>query len=512
MAGRAGALAGWVALAVVGLVCLAPLAALLAQPGQWPQSYAWGVLRFTLLQAALSAFISVGLAVPLAAALVHRRFIGKQAVVVLLGAPFLLPVVVAVFGLLAVWGRSGWISSLLGMPVDIYGLPGLLMVHVFFNLPLATRLILQGWAMVPPEQLRLTAQLGLGWRGQWRVLGAPILRASLPGAFLVVFLFCVTSFAAALILGGGPGATTVELAIYQALRLDFDLGGAARLALVQLGICLLVGALALRATRPVTFGAGLALADIVLPRSRWLVWLDRAVLALAFAFLLLPMLAIVLSGIDGFADMPAAVWPALARSVMVALGSGALAVTAALVLAALFLRLGTRSARALESGVMLALAASPFVLGTGLFLLVNPFVAPGRVALLLTGLINAVLILPILLRLFIPALAQIAADYGRLCAMVGLEGATRLHHVTLPLLARPLGLGMGLAVALSMGDLGVITLFAAPDSGTLPMVMQRLMGAYRGNAAAGAGLVLVSATLALFYVFDRLGARYGHRI
>ena len=81
--------------------------------------------------------------------------------------------------------------------------------------------------MVPHEQLRLGAQLGLGWRRQWQVFGAPILRATLPGAFLVVFLFCVTSFAAALILGGGPKATTVELAIYQAFRFDFDLAKAA---------------------------------------------------------------------------------------------------------------------------------------------------------------------------------------------------------------------------------------------------------------------------------------------
>lgn len=512
MAGRAGALAGWVALAAVGLISLAPLAALLAQPGQWPQSYALGVLRFTLWQAALSALISVGLAIPLSAALVHRRFAGKQVLLALLGAPFLLPVVVAVFGVLAVWGRSGWVASLLGLPIDIYGLPGLLLVHVFFNLPLATRLILQGWALVPPEHLRLCAQLGLGWRGQWRVLGAPLLRASLPGALLVVFLFSVTSFAAALILGGGPGATTVELAIYQALRLEFNLGGAARLALLQLAICLVVGILALRFARPVGFGAGLALADISLPRARWLVWGDRAILVLAAAFLMLPLLAIVLNGLAGLHDMPAAVWAALARSLGVALGSGALALCAAVALAALLLRLHSRTARGVEAGVMLSLAASPFVLGTGLFILLNPVIAPARLALLLTGLINAVLILPILLRLFIPALAQIAADYGRLSAMCGLTGAARLRHVTLPLLARPLGLGMGLAVALSMGDLGVITLFAAPDSGTLPMVMQRLMGAYRGNAAAGAGLVLVSATLALFYVFDRLGARYGHRI
>ena len=50
---------------------------------------------------------------------------------------------------------------------------------------------------------------------------------------MLVFLLCMTSFAVALTLGGGPRATTLELAIYQAVRFDFDLGRAAWLALIQ---------------------------------------------------------------------------------------------------------------------------------------------------------------------------------------------------------------------------------------------------------------------------------------
>ena len=56
-----------------------------------------------------------------------------------------------------------------------------------------------------------------------------------------------------------------------------------------------------------------------------------------------------------------------------------------------------------------------------------------------------------------------------------------------------------------MGDLGVIALFAPPEVATLPLLMQRLMAAYRMEAAAGVGLVLVALTYALFWVFDRGG-------
>ena len=48
------------------------------------------------------------LAVPVARALARRRFPGRGLLVTLLGAPFLLPVIVALLGLLAVFGRAGW--------------------------------------------------------------------------------------------------------------------------------------------------------------------------------------------------------------------------------------------------------------------------------------------------------------------------------------------------------------------------------------------------------------------
>ena len=81
--------------------------------------------------------------------------------IVLLGAPFVLPVIVAVLGLMAVFGNAGLLNrgiEALGLPgVSIYGLRGVVLAHVFFNLPLAVRLILQGWAEVPAERFRLAA-------------------------------------------------------------------------------------------------------------------------------------------------------------------------------------------------------------------------------------------------------------------------------------------------------------------------------------------------------------------
>ncbi|MDX5350664.1 MAG: thiamine/thiamine pyrophosphate ABC transporter permease ThiP, partial [Paracoccaceae bacterium] len=79
----------------------------------------------------------------------------------------------------------------------------------------------------------------------------------------------------------------------------------------------------------------------------------------------------------------------------------------------------------------------------------------------------------------------------------------------LPRLARPLGFGAGIAAALSMGDLGVIALFAGERQATLPLVVQQLTGAYRIEAAAAASLVLVALSFALFWACDAGGRRAG---
>ena len=47
-------------------------------------------------------------------------------------------------------------------------------------------------------------------------------------------MLCFTSFTIVMALGGGPQATTLEVAIYQALRFDFDLAAAGQLACWQL--------------------------------------------------------------------------------------------------------------------------------------------------------------------------------------------------------------------------------------------------------------------------------------
>ncbi len=288
----------------------------------------WAAVRFSVTQAVISAAFSTILAIPVARALARRRFPGRGLMITLMGAPFLLPAVVAVLGLLAVFGRSGLLNSALASvglpPLSIYGLHGVVLAHIFLNLPLATRIVLQGWLSIPAERVRLAQSLGFGPSETFRHLEAPMLREVLPGAALVVLVICLTSFAVVITLGGGPSATTIELAIYQAVRFEFDLGRAATLAGVQLALGSVAALLAWSLSRTKDFGAGLD-RELRLPAPvGWRHWSDGVALLAAALFLALPLLAVVLRGLPGLAELPSSVLPAAGRSVAVALTSAVL--------------------------------------------------------------------------------------------------------------------------------------------------------------------------------------------
>jgi thiamine transport system permease protein len=468
----------------------------------------WAAVRFSATQAFLSAAFSTLLAIPVARALARRHFPGRAALITLMGAPFLLPAVVAVLGLLAVFGRSGLLNQgliALGLPpLSIYGLHGVVLAHIFLNLPLATRMILQGWLAIPAERVRLAQSLGFTPRENFRHLELPMLREVLPGVALVILVICLTSFAVVLTLGGGPSATTIELAIYQAVRFEFDLGRAAGLAGLQLTIGGLAALAAWGLTRPANFGAGLGRNLNLSTPQGWRFWGDMAVLTVASLFLILPLGAVALRGLPGLTELPTSVLPAAGRSVLVALASTLLATTVAL---SLSLASARRPRPLIEAAATLPLATSGLVLGTGLFLLIQPVAPPISLALPVTILVNVALSLPYLYRILLPEARALHTDYGRLADSLSLRGWPRLRWLIIPRLARPLGFGAGIAAALSMGDLGVIALFAGERQATLPLVVSQLTGAYRMEAAASAALVLIALSFALFWAFDAGGRR-----
>ena len=463
--------------------------------------YILRVLSFTLLQAGLSTLLSLALGLPLARALARQvSFPGRSLILRLLNLPLALPSIVVIIGIIEVYGAKGW----LGGVFDIYGLQGILLAHVFFNVPLAARLILSDLERIPPESFKLGAQLGFGPLAIWRLIEWPQIRGGLAGAALLIFLLCASSFAIVLTLGGGPRATTLEVAIYQSLRSDFDPQRASMLALLQLALC---ATLALLAQRWGGLAAGWPMLRLTAKRydgtSSAARLGDAAIILLALLLLLPPLAALVSAGVLRI-DLSALLLRALMTSLALGAASAGLAFALVWPLAVLAVRNGVWR-RIAALAVLASWIVPPAALATGWFISAIAGAGLTGLAAFLVIAMNALMSLPFAARALMPALAQSAEAHDRLCLSLGLKGWNRFRLVELPVMKRAIGLALVMALILSLGDLTAISLFGTQDFVTLPSLIYRQMGSYRFDAAIGTALVLGLVVLA----FSSLAERWG---
>jgi len=270
---------------LLGLTLLLAGLGMLAHPGRgldWAlyfDAYLGRLLWFSIYQAVLSAGLSVVFAWPFAWALAQRSFRGQWALAGFLNLAFVLPVLAVVLGVVALFGREGWLA----LPGSIYGLDGILIAHLAMNLPFAIRLLWDRLSQIPDHQLRLAQVLGLSPWQRWRRLEWPVLRAASGPVFVLEALLCFSSFTVILTLGGGPANTNLEVAVYQALKYDFDARAAALYAVIH-------GAVALTAIAALGRGSVLNMEAARLPVSvvvrrpkvvQWLAIVSLLVLLLA---------------------------------------------------------------------------------------------------------------------------------------------------------------------------------------------------------------------------------------
>jgi thiamine transport system permease protein len=464
------------------------------------------LIYITTLQATLSTVLSLLAGIALAWALNRLRFPGRPLVIGLFASAIVTPGIIIAFGLLAVWGRSGWLG---GLGVPIFGLGGVVAAHIILDAAFAARFLLARLDAIPEARLKTGQSLALSPWTRLLVIDWPAIRGTLPGLAAIIFLLAFTSFPIVLLLGGGPAVQTLEVAIYAAVRLDFDLVMAVKLALIQIALCSAI-ILASSALAPIST----SLDRPASPRwqddgiARPLQWL---VLALALFGFAAPLLAVLVDGLAGLGDVLArpAFWTAALTSILVGTASSALALILGLVIAAARAATASRPARLAIGAPAYAYLAVPAVaLALGAFLFIrNLGFAPDSAAPLVVVIANALLSLPFVMAALAPPFDAIARSRGKLIRSLGLGGVRQFTAVEWPLLARDVGLVIALSFCFSLGDLGVIALFDTQDFVTLPLLMVRALGSYRTNDAAAIAALMLVLTIAAFVALPALFER-----
>ncbi len=473
----------------------------------------WRVIGTTLAQAAAGTLVAVAVGVPGAWLLYRTRFPGRWLVRALVTVPFVLPSVVV-----GVAFKSLVIST---GPLGGWGLDGsfglIVASLVFFNYAVVVRTVGALWAALDPRTAEAAATLGASPRRVFWTVTIPALAPAIASAAALVFLFCASAYGVVMVLGGA-GYGTIETEIWFLTSQLLDLRGAAALSIVQLvvvGACLIVSNhLQARQARAQRFATDAAHdAGWTLRRDGWATLVSVAVIG---GLLLFPIGALLerslrtasgygfdhylALGSGGSGPLSVSVWQAVANSLRTASVATVLAVALGLMVSLLVSRRprtasGRRALGVLDALFMLPLGVSAVTVGFGFLITLNRPPLDLRSSMILVPIAQAIVALPLVVRVLLPVLRAIDPRLREAAATLGAGPWRVLASVDLALAARGLGLATGFAFATSLGEFGATSFLARPDQPTLPVMVFRLIGrpGLESQGMAMAAAVLLAA-------------------
>src|SRR4051812_8076916 len=483
------------------------------------------VLWFTVWSAALATLASVGLGLPTAYVLYRLAFPLRNLVRALLLVPFVLPTVVVGVAFRLLMGESGPLGflGLDGTPVAI--IAGL----TFFNVAVVIRTVGVAWESLDPRPGEAAAALGATPAQVFRTVTFPALRPALVSAASVVFLFCATSFGVVLTLGG-LRYSSVETEIYLLTTQLLDLRAAAALSILQLlaVTALLVVAGRLRAVPDATVERRTARPRPVRRQDAGqllLTLLTQALVAAPILTLLLGSLRKdgawtlanyrLLDSVGAGNALLVPVTDALVTSLRTAVDATWMALLlGGLIAVVVSRRSATRGERRLRSTLdgffMLPLGVSAVTLGFGFLITLDHPPLDLRDSPLLVPIAQALVALPLVVRILAPVLGGVDDRQRQAAASLGAGPLRAFATVDLPVVWRPLLAAAGFAFAVSLGEFGATSFLARDEHPTLPVVIYQLIGRPESDnfgMALAASVVLAAATALVVLAVDRVGVR-----
>ncbi|MFP4301793.1 MAG: ABC transporter permease [Spirochaetaceae bacterium] len=484
------------------------------------------IAGFTAGQAALSALVSLLIALPGAYILSHYQFPFRRLAYSLTLLPFVLPSIIVVIAVISFFGRGGVLNQLFASKVSyVYSFAGIVVAHVFYNFSLALRVLASGWQSIDKRYHEIASSLGDSAFGRFRRITLPLLTPSILTAFLLVFIFCFLSFGVVLVFGGVQ-YETFEVRIYSDINVRLDFVSAALYAAVQL---LFTGALFLLSGRLIRGGSALQaevtdperrLSDAP-PLSRTLATVYGVGLLLFFMGPILTLLWRSVSADGGLSlnayfalfggeternvesILRATIPEVIIQSLLLAFASGTLTFVLAMSLAWVLRRNRGASGGVLSTIAQLPLGISLVTVALGVRLLYIE-ILPLPLLVIVT---QAIATLPLVYRIVSTETQRLRESYVEGARSLGAGTPRIIREIALPVLRRGLLNAYAYALALPFADLTAVLTVGRGEISTFPVAIYRLIGFRSFDLAlALSGFYLVICFL-LFLWIDRTSFR-----
>lgn len=478
--------------------------------------YTYKLLAFTLIQAVLSATISLLLALPFAAFFSSYRFFGRKALLTISELAFTVPSILVVLSFVIFYGNSGLLNtalmhlfSLKEPPLRIlYSFKAILFSHVYLNFPIALTLITEAWSNLPENEELSSYMMGKGKIRTFFSVTMPKIRGSVIASWILIFLFCFSSFSIVLVLGGKPSYYTLEAEIYKRTYTDVNPSSSAALSLFTF----LTTALLLLIT------SGGRREKRIARKKRELKKVEGKTRAMAIIlsllillFLLPPLLSILYRAFftkDGVFTLKA--WldmnsrhGLIASSKLAIINSLCIALLTATLSSMLAVRIALYSSKTnskwLSLLASLPLATGSVTLGLG-FSFVSAHIASKNiyVSYLLVLLSHLVIALPFAVRTILPGARKIAPNLAYSSYLLGASPKKTIKKVETPLLRGYMRKAFAFSFALSLGEVNATLTLAEGKVVTLPVLLYRMIDSYNYQGAAALGSILLLTALVVF--------------
>jgi thiamine transport system permease protein len=481
------------------------------------------IIWFTLWQAAASTLATLLIAIPGAYLLYRKSFRGQLAIRALITVPFVLPSIVVAVGFTVFRNvHDFWIE--LGFTFLSNPVYWIIAAHVFVNYAIAVRTIGGVWATMDSEIEEAAELDGAGRFKTLLAISLPQLRPAIFSAAALVFLFSATSFGIVLVLGGAQ-VETIETAIYFAATAFLDLEGAAALVLVQTLItatAFLIGSSLAKGT------VGLEQVFEGSPKPR----VDLRDLPATFitsviviGLLVMPMLLVLVEAFrvgDGFGFtnfenlstrgardlLNISVLDAALNSLRNMFVAAVIAFLLGTLVSWLLVR--TRQ-KLLDLVFLVPLGVSSVVLGFGFLISFDASWFNLRSSWLIVPLAQALIALPMVIRLVYPALISIGKEP---IEQAGLDGASSWQiwrFVESGMIKGVLLTALGYAAIISVGEFGASSFLAYGSQGTIPTLLFRLI-ARPGEQNYGMAMAVSAILIAFVLAVMLLVSGYSRRV
>lgn len=197
-------------------------------------------IRNTLMLATISGVLATFVGFIFAYSEAYIKMKAKKLFNLIAILPIISPPFAISLSIIYLFGSRGFITNqLLGLQdFRIYGLTGLILVQTLSFFPLAYLLLNGVLKTIDPSMEEASQNLGASRWDTFAKVTFPLTKSALANSFLLVFIKSIADFGNPTAIGGGFNTLAVQ--IYQQAIGNYDMAGAAALAIILLDISLVL--------------------------------------------------------------------------------------------------------------------------------------------------------------------------------------------------------------------------------------------------------------------------------